>query len=45
MQLATTDPAHAYRGPLHCLRRLLAAEGVAGLARGMGPTMAREVRG
>ncbi|KAI8476486.1 MAG: mitochondrial carrier domain-containing protein [Monoraphidium minutum] len=45
MQLVGTDPAHSYRGPMDCLRRLLATEGARGLTRGLGATMAREVPG
>lgn len=34
-----------YRGPLHCLRHLVASEGWLGLTRGLGLTIAREVPG
>ncbi|KAF8062934.1 hypothetical protein HT031_003773 [Scenedesmus sp. PABB004] len=34
-----------FRSPLHCLRDVLSSEGAAGLARGLGPTLVREVPG
>lgn len=45
MQVSTSSPsAIKYTSPMHCFRHLLATEGVMGLTRGMGATMAREVR-
>ncbi len=45
MQLGAADTAHRYKGPLDCARHLLAEEGIGGLARGLGYTMAREMPG
>lgn len=34
-----------YEGPVACLRQIVAEEGTRGLARGLGATLIREVRG
>ncbi|GAB4822826.1 hypothetical protein N2152v2_009872 [Parachlorella kessleri] len=45
MQLGAMDSLHSYSGPLDCLRQVVRSEGLAGLARGLGGTMAREMPG
>ena len=45
MQLGAMDRLHSYSGPLDCLRQVVRSEGLAGLARGLGGTMAREMPG
>ena len=45
LQTGTTDRYHMYAGPLDCLRQTVRAEGLRGLMRGLGGTMAREMPG
>ncbi|KAL4421304.1 hypothetical protein ABPG75_010595 [Micractinium tetrahymenae] len=45
LQLGGTERYHAYSGPLDCLRQTVQAEGLRGLMRGLGGTMAREIPG
>lgn len=45
MQLGAADKAHAYEGPIDCIRQLLRSEGYKGLTRGLGATMSREIPG
>eukprot|EP00887_Chlorella_sp_A99_P005789 scaffold1.g5789.t1 len=41
LQLGATDPHHYHAGPMQCLRHLVQTEGLRGLTRGLGSTMAR----
>ena len=45
MQLGGTERYHNYSGPLDCLRQTVRQEGLRGLTRGLGGTMAREMPG
>lgn len=45
LQLASTARYHSYAGPLDCLRQTVREEGLRGLTRGLGATMAREIPG
>ena len=45
LQLGASDAAHSYAGPVDAVRQVLRAEGVRGLCRGLGATMAREMPG
>lgn len=45
MQLGAADVAHSYTGPIDCIRQLIRSEGLRGLSRGLGGTMAREMPG
>jgi hypothetical protein len=45
MQLGGTERYHNYSGPLDCLRQTVRQEGLRGLMRGLGGTMAREMPG
>ena len=45
LQMGSTERHHAYAGPLDCLRQTVRTEGLRGLARGLGGTMARECPG
>lgn len=45
MQLGASDVAHSYAGPVDAIRQVLRAEGLRGLCRGLGATMAREMPG
>ena len=45
MQLGSHDVAHRYSGPIDCGRQLIKSEGVRGVMRGLGATLAREVPG
>lgn len=45
MQVNGAGGTVKYSGPMHCFRHLLATEGMLGMTRGLGATMAREVPG
>ncbi len=45
MQLGAMDSLHSYTGPVDCLRQVVRSEGLPGLMRGLGGTMAREMPG
>ncbi|KAL4424570.1 hypothetical protein ABPG77_009154 [Micractinium sp. CCAP 211/92] len=45
LQLGGTARHHSYSGPLDCLRQTVRSEGLRGLMRGLGGTMAREIPG
>ena len=45
MQLGAMDASHSYTGPLDCARQVVRSEGWAGLWRGLGATMLREMPG
>lgn len=45
MQLGASDKGHNYKGPMDCMKQLVAREGYKGIFRGLGATMIREVPG
>lgn len=45
LQMGGTERYHTYNGPIDCLRQTVRTEGLRGLTRGLGGTMARECPG